>query len=233
MAQDSAMKKEHILIVEDEAKIAEIIRKYLVLENYRSSHTCNGSFVASIYNRERPDLIILDISLPDMDGIEVCKQLRRFTDVPIIMLTARVDEVDRLLGFEVGADDYVCKPFLPKELIARVRALLNRVRKNQQSEIIECAKVTLDITQHRVNMNRTDIRLTQNEFNLLKTLMLHPNKVFSRQELLTATHGQYFENYERTIDSHIKNVRKKFLKVDPSSTLISSIYGLGYKFVDE
>lgn len=227
------MKKEHILIVEDELKIAELIRKYLILENYDSSHTISGANVISMVKQNAPDLIILDISLPDMDGIEVCKKLRAFTDIPVIMLTARVDEVDRLLGFEVGCDDYVCKPFLPKELMARVRAIRNRVRKKQPSDIIECSAVRLDITQHRVNMNEVDIRLTQNEFNLLKTLMLHPNKVFSRQELLTATHGQYFENYERTIDSHIKNVRKKFIKVDPKSTHISSIYGLGYKFLDE
>jgi two-component system response regulator BaeR len=226
------MQKQHILIVEDETKIAELIRKYLKLEGYQSSHAKNGSEAISLYHKITPDLIILDIMLPDIDGLDVCEQLREFSDVPIIMLTARVEEVDRLIGFELGADDYVCKPFIPRELVARIRAILNRTLRVSTQKVLQSGNLALNISQHQVTVDSVKVKLTQNEFSLLKVLMSTPNKVFSRQELLTATQGQYTDIYERTIDTHIKNLRKKLNQVAPQSNFIESIYGIGYRLID-
>jgi len=226
------MQKQHILIVEDEEKIAELIRKYLQLEGYESSHAKNGNEAISLYHKISPDLIVLDIMLPDMDGLEICKQLREYAEVPIIMLTARVEEVDRLIGFESGADDYVCKPFIPRELVARIRAVLNRTQRISAQKILQSGKLLLNVSQHLVTLDTIEVKLTQNEFSLLKILMLTPNKVFSRQELLTATQGQYTDIYERTIDTHIKNLRKKLIQVAPESNFIESIYGIGYKLIE-
>jgi len=226
------MQKQHILIVEDEEKIAELIRKYLQLEGYQSSHAKNGNEAISLYHKISPDLIVLDIMLPDMDGLEICKQLREYAEVPIIMLTARVEEVDRLIGFESGADDYVCKPFIPRELVARIRAVLNRTQRISAQKILQSGKLLLNVSQHLVTLDTIEVKLTQNEFSLLKILMLTPNKVFSRQELLTATQGQYTDIYERTIDTHIKNLRKKLIQVAPESNFIESIYGIGYKLIE-
>jgi len=226
------MNKQHILIVEDEEKIADLIRKYLKLEGYDSTIAHTGSDALSKFHSVSPDLVVLDIMLPDMDGLDICKNLRAFSNVPIIMLTARVDEVDRLMGFEVGADDYVCKPFIPRELVARIRAILNRIVGNSGQKILTVRALALDTSQHKVTVDSIEIKLTQNEFSLLKIMMSTPNRVYSRQELLTATQGQSIDIYERTIDTHIKNLRKKLNKAVPSSNFIESIYGIGYKLID-
>jgi len=227
-----AMEKQHILIVEDEVKIAELIRKYLKLEGYESTHAQNGNEAISLFHKTTPDLIVLDIMLPDIDGFDVCKRLREYSEVPIIMLTARVEEVDRLMGFGMGADDYVCKPFIPRELVARIRAVLSRTLRHNEQKVLKVGSLTLDIAQYKLTVGSTEIRLTQNEFSLLKIMMLSPNKVFSRQELLTTTQGQFVDIYERTVDSHIKNLRKKLAQVAPEKNFIESIYGIGYKLID-
>ncbi|MBL4631751.1 MAG: response regulator transcription factor [Paraglaciecola sp.] len=224
-------KKPHILVVEDEVKIAVLIQQYLRLKEYESSHVTHGKDAIIAVKKQSPDSVILDVMLPDMDGIEVCKSLRQFTNIPVIMLTARIDEIDHLIGFEAGADDYVCKPFRPLELLARVKAVLSRSEKRQSETNMEVGNVRLNVNKHIVHVNDHEIKLTLNEFSLLKAFLMHPNKVFSRQELLTASHGKYTENYERTIDSHIKNLRKK-LSVDAATPCcIESIYGVGYKYL--
>jgi len=225
------MYKQQILIVEDEDKIADLISKYLKLEGYESIHAKNGTEAIALFQKTNPDLIVLDIMLPDMDGLDICKRLRDFSQVPIIMLTARVDEVDRLMGFEMGADDYVCKPFIPRELVARIRAVLTRSNRHTEQKILTLGRLTLDIYQHLAMVDSSEIKLTQNEFSLLKVMMLSPNRVFSRQKLLTATQGQFVDIYERTVDSHIKNLRKKLSRVAPGISFIESIYGIGYKLI--
>ncbi len=226
------MQNEHILIVEDEDKIAELIKKHLKLEGYESTHAQNGNDAISLFHKTNPDLIVLDVMLPDIDGLDVCKYLRGHSEVPIIMLTARVEEVDRLMGFELGADDYVCKPFIPRELVARIRAVLSRTQRHSKQKVLKTGSLTLDISQYKLTIGSTEIKLTQNEFSLLKVMMLSPNRVFSRQELLTTTQGQSIDIYERTIDSHIKNLRKKLAQVVPDRDFIESIYGIGYKLID-
>ncbi|MDN4501968.1 response regulator transcription factor [Alteromonadaceae bacterium BrNp21-10] len=230
------LNKQHILIIEDEPKIADLIGKYLTIEGYRFTHSNNGSDGLAQCQQQSPDLVILDIMLPDMDGIQVCENLRQFSDVPVIMLTARVDEIDHLLGFRVGADDYVCKPFRPRELIARVQAVLHRSGQRKgphnvdKQEKLQVGSITMDIRQHQVQMHGVEVKLTLNEFNLLKAFLSHPNQVFSREDLLNITQRKYTESYERTIDSHIKNLRKKLQNSDANFNAIESIYGVGYRY---
>tara|TARA_R110002167_G_scaffold91458_1_gene246006 strand:- start:49155 stop:49841 length:687 start_codon:yes stop_codon:yes gene_type:complete len=225
------MTKQHILIIEDEIKIANLISKYLLLEGYTSSHVADGIDAIHCFEQCQTSLIILDVMLPSIDGIELCKSFRKITETPIIMLTARVDEIDQLIGFDVGADDYVCKPFKPKELMARIKAILKRVNyaNGQNSAVIATGTITLDINSHKVYVKDKEVILTFNEFNLLKIFVECPNRVFSREELLNITQGKYFESYERTIDSHIKNLRKKLTKAEPNTHHIKSIYGVGYQ----
>ncbi|MGB0989111.1 MAG: response regulator [Pseudoalteromonas spongiae] len=223
--------KQHILVIEDEVKIAELIEKYLYLEGFKTSLIHDGNCALDAVNELNPDLIILDIMLPGTNGIELCSKIRQFSDVPIIMLTARVEEIDHLIGFDVGADDYVTKPFKPKELMARVKAILKRRRMpTNKPSTFTAGNIIVDPSEYKVLVKNEELKLTINEFSLLKILIASPNKVFSRQDLLTMTQGKYFESYERSIDSHIKNLRKKLTQADPDSHYIESIYGVGYKF---
>lgn len=223
--------KQHILVIEDEVKIAELIEKYLYLEGFKTSLIHDGNCALDAVNELNPDLIILDIMLPGTNGIELCSKIRQYSDVPIIMLTARVEEIDHLIGFDVGADDYVTKPFKPKELMARVKAILKRRRMpTNKPSIFTAGNIIVDPSEYKVLVKNEELKLTINEFSLLKILIASPNKVFSRQDLLTMTQGKYFESYERSIDSHIKNLRKKLTQADPDSHYIESIYGVGYKF---
>lgn len=219
-----------VLIVEDEKKIAELISKYLVIEGFSCVRAENGEEALSLMAQLNPDVIILDVMLPGMDGVAVCEQVRRRSDVPIIMLTARVEEVDRLIGFAKGADDYVCKPFNPKELVARVHAILRRVRPPTQKNTLVHNDIELSVDEHTVKVSGTDVQLTQIEFTLLHTLMACPHQVFSREDLLTSVHGKYSESYERTIDFHIKNLRKK-INAEAQTRYIKTIYGIGYKLL--
>ncbi len=222
--------KQHILVVEDEIKIASILCDYLENANYRTSMLHDGSNVLAMVKKNPPDMILLDIMLPGMDGLEICRQIRKFSSLPIIAITARVEEVDVILGLELGADDYICKPFSPREVVARVKAVLRRSKSLNAGEKVVVGPICLDIDSRKAMIDKEVLALTPSEFGLLKTLMSSPNRVFSRNELLSLVQGSSFEGYDRTIDSHIKNLRKKIAKFLPGEDVIRSVYGVGYSF---
>jgi two-component system response regulator BaeR len=218
-----------ILIVEDELKIVEILKDYLVKAGHRVFSLDSGDAVAPYVKRNPPCLILLDIMIPGMNGWEVCREIRRFSQVPIIMITARVEEIDRLLGLELGADDYICKPFSPREVVARVNAVLRRVYVPQTGKTIAVGDLRLAQETHQVLAGGQELKVTPCEYSLLKTLLNHPNRIFSRNELINLVQGYDFEGYDRTIDSHIKNLRKKLAKHLPGVEIITTVYGMGYK----
>lgn len=219
----------HILIVEDETKIADLLRDYLRKEGYAATCLSRGDQVVPQIRRRLPDLILLDIMLPGLDGTQVCREIRKQWNVPIIMITARVEEVDRVLGLELGADDYVCKPFSPREVVARVRALLRRTRPEPVDARLAWGPIVMNPESFRVEVAGQDVKLTPNEFALLRVLMARPGRVYSRSELVTRVQGHEYEGYERTIDSHVKNLRRKIAAVLPGREFIVSVYGVGYK----
>ncbi len=219
----------HILVIEDEKKIAELLRDYLEKAGYAVSIQERGDRVIPLFKNNMPDLILLDIMLPGMDGIEVCRQIRKFSNVPVIMITARVEEIDRLIGLELGADDYICKPFSPREVVARVKAVLRRMHPVLEEKVLTLGNVVLDEEKHLVTMNKQELKLTPIEFGLLKTFMTYPNRIFTRSELVKTVSGYEFEGYERTIDSHVKNLRKKISEHLPDQQVIATVYGFGYK----
>ena len=225
---------EEILVVDDEPKIVKQARDYLERSVYRVLEAGDGKTALAQMRHERPDLIVLDLNLPEMDGLDVCRALRRESDVPIIMLTARVDEADRLIGLELGADDYITKPFSPRELVARVRAVLRRVRGGvHQPGLIRAGDLEIDLQGHRVTRAGEAIDLTRSEFNLLAVLAQHPGQTFSRAQLLDRLHGVVYDGYDRSVDAHVKNLRRK-LELDPSDPrYVLTVYGVGYKFTDE
>jgi len=224
------MSNHQILIVEDEVKISQVLCEYLKQAGYGVISLKRGDEVIPHVRKQPPALILLDIMLPGMDGMEVCRELRKFSSAPVIMLTARVDEIDRLLGLELGADDYICKPFSPREVVARVRAVLRRIHPRQTENRLNVGEIVLDEQRHQVLISGKEVKLTPCEFQLLKVLLAHPNRVFSRGELLNLVQGYDFEGYDRTIDTHIKNLRKKVATMVPDRELVSTVYGVGYKF---
>jgi two-component system, OmpR family, alkaline phosphatase synthesis response regulator PhoP len=215
-----------ILLVDDEPEILEICRDYLKASGYDVVTAKDGREGLSTFRREKPDLIVLDLMMPEMDGLDVCRAIRRESNVPIIMLTARVEETDKLIGLEIGADDYITKPFSPRELVARVRVVLRRVSGDSSAEVIRVGSVSLDRAHYQVQINERTVQLTPTEFEIMATLMSQPGRIFSRNQLLTAAHGVAFESYERAIDSHIRNLRHK---LEPDD-LIITVHGVGYKF---
>ncbi|QTA85636.1 response regulator [Desulfonema magnum] len=219
-----------ILIVEDEKKIARILRDYLEKAGYAVSVLERGDQVLPCVRRKPPNLILLDIMLPGADGMEICRELRKFSNVPVIMITARTEEIDRLVGLELGADDYICKPFSPREVVARVKAVFRRVYAEPSENQMAVGPIILNEDTHRVTIDNSELKLTRSEFGLLKVMMARPDRVFSRNELLNKVQGYDFEGYDRTIDTHIKNLRKKFSKMLPDKEIITTVYGLGYKF---
>jgi two-component system alkaline phosphatase synthesis response regulator PhoP len=225
---------ELILLVDDEKQIVKLARDYLERASFRVLTAGDGVIGLAAARRERPDLIVLDLALPGMDGLDVCRALRRESDVPIIMLTARVEETDRLIGLELGADDYITKPFSPRELVARVRTVLRRVGGTvQQPGILRVADLEIHLEGHRVSRDDQPINLSRIEFNLLVILAQHPGLTYTRAQLLERIHGYAFEGYDRSIDAHVKNLRRK-LEPDPSQPrYIITVYGVGYKFNDE
>jgi two-component system alkaline phosphatase synthesis response regulator PhoP len=225
---------ETILIIEDEPKVSTLARDYLEQAGFRVLLASDGTTGLVITRREHPELIVLDLMLPGMDGLDVCRVLRRESDVPIIMLTARSEETDRLIGLELGADDYITKPFSPRELVARVRALLRRVKGTvYQPGVIRAGDLVIDIDAHRLTHAGENIHLTRFEFNLLQVLAQHPGQIFSRAQLLEKLHGVTFDGYDRSVDAHIKNLRRK-IEADPAEPrYILTVYGIGYKFNDE
>ena len=225
---------ETILVVDDEPKIVKLARDYLERSGFRVVSAADGVTALATSRQERPDLIVLDLNLPAMDGLDVCRALRRSSSVPIIMLTARVEETDRLIGLELGADDYITKPFSPRELVARVRAVLRRVQGGTyQSGLIHAGDLEIDLEGHRLTRVGEEIHLTRMEFNLLSLLAQHPGQTFSRAQLLDRLHGVAYDGYDRSIDAHIKNLRRK-LEVDPlEPRYVLTVYGIGYRFTDE
>lgn len=224
------MTSKRILVVEDEDKIARLLCDYLKQAGFRTSSQDDGNRVIAQVKKEPPDLILLDIMLPGKDGMALCREIRQFSDVPIIMITARVEEIDRLLGLELGADDYICKPFSPREVVARVKAIFRRVDVPSRARPMVVGAIALDDKTRQVMIDKKMLNLTPNEFGLLKIMMRQPNRVFSRNELINRVQGYDFEGYDRTIDTHIKNLRKKIAKMLPNQEIISTVYGVGYRF---
>ena len=229
------MSGETILAVDDEPKIVRTARAYLENAGFRVVTAEDGQTALTVYRHERPSLVILDLGLPVMDGLDVARALRRDSDVPIIMLTARVDETDKLIGLELGADDYMTKPFSPRELVARVRAVLRRTggeREHAQPPIV-AGQIRIDLERRLVTVGGKAVELTPTEFDLLAVLARHPGRVFTRVELLDRVQGYAFEGYERTVDAHVKNLRQK-IEPDPKQPhYVLTVYGVGYRFVEQ
>jgi DNA-binding response OmpR family regulator len=223
-----------ILVVDDEPKIVQLVRDYLERAGFRVLTALNGKSALALAHSERPDLIILDLGLPEMDGLDVTRILRKDSNVPILMLTARSEETDKLVGLELGADDYITKPFSPKELVARVRVVFRRMENyRQDTEVFRAGDLTLDIARMRVTAEGRNVdELTPTEFELLAAMARHPGRVFTRAQLLDVVHGVAFESYERAIDAHIKNIRHKIEPVPGEPRYILTVYGVGYRFAD-
>jgi DNA-binding response OmpR family regulator len=223
-----------VLIVDDEPRIAELARDYLEHAGFAVLTAADGPAALMTARTRKPDVIILDLGLPGMDGLDVARTLRRESSVPIVMLTARDDELDRVLGLEIGADDYVTKPFSPRELVARIRAILRRIdRQDEPGDRFETSGVSIDLARMRVEADRRTVDLTPTEFQLLVTLARQPGRIFTRSQLLDAIHGLAFESYERAIDAHVKNLRRK-LEPDPTRPrYVLTVYGVGYRFCEE
>jgi len=222
-----------ILIVDDEARIVKLVRDYLERAGFEVLAAHDGEAALTLARVEQPDLIVLDLMLPGVDGLDVCRRLRQESGVPIIMLTARVEEADRIVGLELGADDYVTKPFSPGELVARVRATLRRVHGEMgPATVIRTGDLELDTAALTATVASEPVDLTPTEFHLLATLARQPGRIFSREQLLEAVHGVAFDGYDRSVDSHIKNLRRK-IEPDPRKPrYIHTVYGVGYRFVD-
>jgi two-component system, OmpR family, response regulator BaeR len=218
---------ERILIVEDEEKLAGLLRDYLAQEGYEASVLHRGDEVEDWVRSHPTDLVLLDLMLPGKSGLEVCKALRASTDVSIIMVTARVDEVDRLLGLELGADDYICKPFSPREVVARVKAVLRRARRGAA---VPETNLKLDDAAFKATLGGKDLGLTAIEFQLLRVLSAHPGRIYTRDQLIDAMYRDERVVSDRTVDSHIKKIRRKIAALEPGRELIHSLYGVGYKY---
>jgi len=223
-----------ILVVDDEKRLVSLVAEYLQQSGYRVVSAYNGKEALRVARQEKPDLIILDLMMPEMNGYEFMQAHRKEMDTPIILLTARVEDEEKVIGLELGADDYVTKPFRPRELVARVRSVLRRAAKSEPgSAILDVADVRLDRNIRTVQVGETFINLTPSEFDLLAALMSSPGKVFSRLDLLDILQGIRYEGYERTIDSHIKNLRAKLEQEASSLHYIETVYGIGYRFIRE
>jgi DNA-binding response OmpR family regulator len=226
-----------ILVVDDEPKIASLARDYLEHAGFAVTVAADGRAALDTIRRTRPDLVVLDLGLPEVVGLDVTREVRRTSAVPIVMLTARDDEIDKLLGLELGADDYLTKPFSPRELVARVRAVLRRSESAGSAEagreVIRAGDLVLDVPRMGAEIGGRRIDLTPTEFQLLATLAAQPGRIFTRAQLLDAVHGVAFESYERAIDTHIKNIRRK-LEPDPRRPQhVLTVYGVGYRFADD
>jgi DNA-binding response OmpR family regulator len=222
-----------VLVVEDELEIARVVRDYLQHAGFEVIVVGDGGSAVASVRSARPDLLVLDLGLPGTDGLDVAREVRRWSQTPIVMLTARGDESDRIVGLELGADDYVVKPFSPKELVARVRAVLRRSRASQRGdEVIRAADVEIDTAKMRVTVAGETVELTPTEFQLLAALAREPGRVFTRSQLLDAVHGVAIESYERAIDAHVKNIRRKVEPTPGSPRYLLTVHGVGYRFAD-
>ena len=216
-----------ILIVEDEPKLAALLADYLHASGYETQWLAEGPPVIDAVRASPPDLVLLDIMLPGRDGLDICRELRQFSNVPVIMLTARVEEIDRLLGLELGADDYICKPFSPREVVARVKAVL---RRGSHAPAAAGHGLLLDEGAWRATLDGRDLGLTVVEFQLLKVLSARPGRIYSREQLMDSMYRDERIVSDRTVDSHIKKLRRKLEDAAPERELIHSVYGLGYKY---
>ncbi|HEY3210246.1 MAG TPA: response regulator transcription factor [Actinomycetota bacterium] len=223
-----------ILVVEDEMKIARLVRDYLQHAGFEVIVAGDGEAALASARGTKPDLVVLDLGLPGLDGLDVTRELRRSSNVPIVILTARGDETDRIVGLELGADDYVVKPFSPKELVARVRAVLRRTEAARAGppEVLRVADVEVDMSRLRVSVGGRTVDLTPTEFQVLATLVREPGRVFTRGQLLDAIHGVAFESFERAIDAHVKNIRKKIEPTSGRPRYLLTVHGVGYRFAD-
>ena len=233
---DIAMARK-ILVADDEAKIVDLVSAYLKAAGFETVGARDGREALARWRSGKPDCLVLDIGMPEPDGLDVAREIRKTSDVPIIFLTARVDETDRIVGLELGADDYVMKPFSPRELTARVKAVLRRSRPSEAGkpgaeEALRIGGVTLDPAAREVFVKGERVKLTNVQFSLLKTLMASPGRVFDRAALLEAAVGSTFEGYERTIDTHVKNLRKALGDDGEAPTYIGTVRGVGYKFLE-
>jgi len=218
---------DRVLIVEDEAKLAGLLRDYLAQDGFEVTVLHRGDEVEPWVGTHEVDLVLLDLMLPGKNGLEVCKALRAVSDVAIIMVTARVDEIDRLLGLELGADDYICKPFSPREVVARVKAVLRRATRGERAAD---GGVKLDEAGYRATIGGRDLGLTAVEFQLLRVLVDHPGRIYTRDQLMDAMYRDERVVADRTVDSHIKKIRRKIAAVLPDREIVHSVYGLGYKY---
>jgi DNA-binding response OmpR family regulator len=226
------MAGERIMVVDDEPTVREVVQHYLEREGYRVQAAEDGPTALAAFSADVPDLIVLDLMLPGVDGLEVCRQIRAKDSTPIIMLTAKGHESDRIVGLELGADDYVVKPFSPKELVARVRAVLRRTEAAGAAEVLRVADVEVDLPRMRVAVAGRPVELTPTEFQLLATMVREPGRVFTRGQLLDAVHGVAFESYERAVDAHVKNLRRKIEPVPGHPRYLLTVHGVGYRFTD-
>jgi two-component system alkaline phosphatase synthesis response regulator PhoP len=219
-----------ILVVDDEPQIAKVLKAYLEKAGYLVLTAADGISTVTTFQREKPDFMILDLNLPGMDGLEVCKVVRHDSNIPILMLTARVEEADRLIGLELGADDYVIKPFSPREVVARVKTIFRRTGSEvKPANIIEVGNLVINLDQHTILLAGKAIELTPTEFEILVVLAKNPRRVFSRFQIMEQAQGNAYEGYERTIDAHIKNIRLK-LEPNPKKPIyIHTVFGVGYK----
>lgn len=223
-----------ILIVDDEPQIVRVLKGYLETAGFQVVTASGGTEAIAAFRHEAPDLVVLDLMLPEVDGLDVARAIRRQGDVPIIMLTARVEETDRLIGLELGADDYVTKPFSPREVVARVRAVLRRTERTElASRTLKEGDIVLDPDKRQVTVQGRPVELTPTEFDLLAVLMETPGRVFSRMQLLDKVQGYAYEGYERTVDAHVKNLRQKIEEDPRHPRVILTVYGLGYKFRED
>ncbi len=220
-----------VLIVEDEPKLGQLLIDYLRAASYAPDLINHGDQVLPAVRQAPPDLILLDLMLPGTDGLTLCREIRRFSDVPIIMVTAKIEEIDRLLGLEIGADDYICKPYSPREVVARVKTILRRCQPQQRrQDEAHGAVLKIDESRFQASWNNKALDLTPAEFRLLKTLAHEPGKVFSREQLLNHLYDDYRVVTDRTIDSHIKNLRRKLEALDEEQSFIRAVYGVGYRW---
>lgn len=220
-----------ILVVDDEKKLVKTVQAYLEKEGYEVVPAFDGETALELFNEHGPDLMILDITMPGIDGLEVCKRVRQSSSTPIIMLSARVEETDRIVGLELGADDYVTKPFSPRELVARVRAALRRSRmQDVEEDIIVSGPLSIYADRWRVEVEGDEVGLTPSEFNILLAMARKPGWTFTREQLLTIAQGEYNSSYEMTVNSHIKNLRKKLKERVGGYDFIETVHGVGYRF---
>ena len=222
-----------ILVVDDEKQIVKVVKMYLEQAGYRVATAYDGQSALTVFRHTQPDLVVLDLSLPEIDGLDVCRAIRREAKTPVIMLTARAEEADKLIGLELGADDYIVKPFSPREVVARVRTVLRRVAGEVAlPNLLRAGELLIDLDSHTAQRGKQLVELTPSEFNLLTTLMQNRGRALTRSQLLDKALGDSFEGYERTIDAHIKNLRQK-IEPDPKSPrYILTVFGVGYKFTE-